>query len=484
MINYNTVQEIIDAGITNMECLRNNSSQDDGTDTILGADWLTYNGNVCANIYVSGNSWVGLGTSTEHLKVNRRDTKMWYLYREEGTLYGQFNFIKMRWGGYSYYNQTSDSYKLTYDVVLFSNGVIMLHMIDIPTSSNDGAYSLTSDAVYNYTVSLEQPDVTFYATDKGYNAINEVAVIDKLFDIKYLIKDYDTSEKFVTYTKVDSLWLNASNMTKDTGQAVAYTFPLVPGMKYTFECITIGNRLRTGTTATDPVTLQAGQSARLIRSFGVIDNPVLPQKIEFTANANEKYFVAHMSADGISPEVSIRSRSEYALYTVNMEGALTMLDTLEVSPQVFMDHGTDGLPPSESIKTLKNFSVLCWQDSEKQPSLRAEISATPPAQTVITDFISLEDETILGVESVTVTDTGAPLYALSFDNKATWEAWTGMSWATLDSETAGMSKGALQSIAIDQWAEKVDMLELTGFHMKLILHAGDSLESVVVDFVN
>lgn len=484
MINYNTVQEIVDAGITNMECLRNNSSQDDGTDTVPGAAWLFFNGAVCTNVYVSGNSWLGFGSSSEHLKVNRRDAKMWYLYREEGTLYGQFDFLKIRWSGYSYYNQTSAAYKLTYDVIMFSNGVIMLHMVDIPTSSNDGTYSLAAASIsQNYTVSLEQPDVTFYRTDGGYDIVNAIAVINKLFDIKYLIKNMNVLPEMVSHKRIDSLWLNTSMMTKDAGTAVAYTFPIVPGVKYTFECVTIGNRLRAGTTAADPSALTAGQSAPLVRSFTVLDDPVLPQKIEFIARKDEKHFVAHMSSDGVTPEVSIKALKDYELYTV-ADGHLVLLDTLDVSVDTFLAHGTDNLPPSDVLTGFRKLSVLCWQDSETVPSLSATVSATPPAQTVVTEFISLEDETILGVESVTTVETGSPLYALSFDGKATWEAWTGTAWATLDSATAGMSKTALESIAIDQWETKIDMLNLTGFHMKFILHDGDSVESVIVDFVN
>lgn len=94
MANYNSVQEILDAGIANMTCIRNNSKQDDGVDQLTGADWLTYMGNAVATIYVSGNTFLGFGSNTEHLKVDRRDTAMRYLYREEGTLYNYYNFIK------------------------------------------------------------------------------------------------------------------------------------------------------------------------------------------------------------------------------------------------------------------------------------------------------------------------------------------------------------------------------------------------------
>lgn len=358
MANYNSVQEILDAGITNMTCTRNNSRQDDGVDQLTGADWLTYMGNVVATIYASGNTFLGFGSNTEHLKVNRRDTAMWYLYREEGTLYNYYNFIKIRWSGFSVYNQTSASYKLTYDVILFSTGDIMLHMVDFPTSNNDGTYALIADTTYSYAVSTSQPDVTFYKQNTGkFVAKSEIAAIQVPFDKKYLI----------------------------------------------------------------------------------------------------------------------RSGSE--LLTV-ADGALQTIPTQEVTAAAFQTYGVDEVPASDLLKTLQQFDVLLWYDStDEQPMLTAEIKAVPPTQTVVTDLIDMSHPSVLGVQAVTVSDVGNPLVAVSFDSKATWEVWTGSAWAASDS---GMTKETLQSITTDQWAEKIQV----GFYLKIILHSSDTVESIIIDFVN
>ena len=100
-MDYNSVQDIISAGISNMQCIRNNTKNDDGTDTLVGVDWFTFKDTVAQNIYVSGNSWLGLGSSSEHLKVNRRDGAVYSIYREEGTLFNYYKFLKIRWSGYS-----------------------------------------------------------------------------------------------------------------------------------------------------------------------------------------------------------------------------------------------------------------------------------------------------------------------------------------------------------------------------------------------
>lgn len=173
-VNYNSIQEILDAGITNMTVIRNNSKQDDGTDTLSGVDWFTFN--EITNItplHVSGNSYFGFGANSEHLKVNRRDNAMWYLYREEGTLFDQYRFLKIRWSGYTHYSQAMGAYKLTYDVILWDTGDISLHMVDFPTDNWNGTFSLLDVAYTAPTAAM--PDVTFKVQEDGtFIASNEL----------------------------------------------------------------------------------------------------------------------------------------------------------------------------------------------------------------------------------------------------------------------------------------------------------------------
>lgn len=191
-MNYNSIEEIFAAGTTNMTVIRNNSKQDDGTDTITGVSWFTFNGTVASTIYVNGNSWIGFGSGKEHLKVNRRDAAMWYLYREEGTLYNYYNFLKIRWKGYSRYNYTTDAYAIEYDVILWDTGDISLHMITIPTSYNTGTCSLTASSTYSYTVSTSSPDVTFIKTDSGFEVNNAIISLTLPCERRYLIRSGNT----------------------------------------------------------------------------------------------------------------------------------------------------------------------------------------------------------------------------------------------------------------------------------------------------
>ena len=195
-MNYNSIEEIFSAGTTNMTVTRNNIKQDDNTDIITGVDWFTYNGNVVSEIHANGNSWIGFGADSEHLQVNRRDGALYSLYREEGTLYNYYKFLKIRWDGYSYYNRTDSSHKVTYDVILWDTGDISLHMINIPTSYNSGNYYLVaSSGRYSYTVSTSFPDVTFKKTDSGFEVSNSVVEIKKIVKTRYLVhseSDYYT----------------------------------------------------------------------------------------------------------------------------------------------------------------------------------------------------------------------------------------------------------------------------------------------------
>ena len=135
MADYATLQDAIDAFETNMTCLRNNSKNDDGTSTYAtGIDWFKFNGVTVSNIYSSGNSWIGLGANTEQLKVNRRDTAVWYEFIETGTI-GITRFLKFRWCGYAHYSSTANDQWLTYEWFLFENGQIFLNYRNVPTAN-------------------------------------------------------------------------------------------------------------------------------------------------------------------------------------------------------------------------------------------------------------------------------------------------------------------------------------------------------------
>lgn len=129
-------------GMTNIR----NSANDDGTDSIAGAGWFKFNGATASTVYVSGNHWIGFGTSSQQLNVCNRDGKCYSLYRQEGQLSDGTKFLKIRWEGYTVYNSTSSSCRLIFELFLLENNDIYLNVVQTPTSSS---YFGTSQLVCN-----------------------------------------------------------------------------------------------------------------------------------------------------------------------------------------------------------------------------------------------------------------------------------------------------------------------------------------------
>lgn len=184
-MDYLSVQEVLDAGITNMTPIRNGTKNDDGYDALQGVDWFIFNGVLASTIYVSGNSYFGFGANAENLQINRRDNASYFVYREEGTVLGFYKFLKIRWSGYSAYNNTSNSYKMEYDVILWDTGDISVHMVTIPTSNTNGTSTFTFSEV-----SADNPDVTFLWNEdtNRFDILYEAISLSSPFDRKYLIR--------------------------------------------------------------------------------------------------------------------------------------------------------------------------------------------------------------------------------------------------------------------------------------------------------
>lgn len=368
MNNYNTITDIINAGITNSDTLINNTAYDDNVYTANGADWFIFNEKASSNIYVSGNTFFGFGNNAEHLKVNRRDTKMWYLYREEGTLYNYYHFLKFRWSGYSVYNQTSTSYKLTYDVILFDTGDIFLHMVDIPTSNYDGTFQLTSNTnTISYTKpTIILPNVTFTKQeDETYIVSYDIPNIQLPYDKKYLIYDVATQ-------------------------------------KY----------------------------------YNITNN------------------------------------------------ALNELSITELTSENFLTYGNDDIPQGTLIMTLQKPKIYYWQDSDDDlPTLKANVSATPPQQTIITNDIDISDKTITGIEKITAEYTGTPLIACSFDDGTTWKLYNGVVWVVLSENETGMTMETLLALTTENWTQILQ--GLTSFKMRFTLsNKDDTVTNIIINFTN
>lgn len=127
-----------------MTAIVNNTKHDDDVVSVTGVDWFTYAGKTASTIYVSGNSFLGFGQNTPHLKIWNRDGAIYYVYRQEGALTSGKRFLKIRVEGYVYYSSTSSSYALKYEVFLIEGQTLFINVVQRPTSSSyTGTSSIT-----------------------------------------------------------------------------------------------------------------------------------------------------------------------------------------------------------------------------------------------------------------------------------------------------------------------------------------------------
>lgn len=374
MANYNSIEELFDAGISNMEVLVNNVAHDDDVITTTGVPWVLFKGVAANNIYVGGNTFFGIGANAEHLQVNRRDTKLWYLYREEGTLYNFYRFLKYRWRGYSQYNTTAEANLMEYDVVFWELGHISLHMTVVPTAAYNGTFNLAAASAVAYRAPTAQsPDVTFYAQDEAhgvYTAVSERIDLLPPFDRKYLIK----------------------------------------------------NTLEDGT---------------------------------------------------------------IQLITISEDGELEVLpEDTELVSDTFREYGVDEVPDANLLIGMTDPQVYFWQDSTEYdlPQMEAYMRAWQAPQVLYSPDYDMTHSTIKGIETIRADCSEDVLFAISFDEGATWKAHNGTSWGTVTEAASGMTAAAMAAISVDDWA----LVAITGkYRVRCVLLNEESfLREFIVDYLN
>lgn len=193
MADYNGMEELM-ASTANLTAIVNGVGHDDDTVTVTGVNWFKYNNTTASSIYVSGNSWFGFGASSEHLRVCRRDAKLWYLWREEGTIYNHYRFLRLKWDGYATYNGSYDSVKLTYEVYLISTGDIFLNITKTPSAGYTGTNALVcTGGTKTYTVTGDQKlmETFTHMAEDGSNFTASVGMINlpMSYSRKYLVSD-------------------------------------------------------------------------------------------------------------------------------------------------------------------------------------------------------------------------------------------------------------------------------------------------------
>ena len=174
-------------------------------------------------------------------------------------------------------------------------------------------------------------------------------------------------------------------------------------------------------------------------------------------------------------------RNNDTIYTVS-DGALTAV-TGVLNAQLFQNYGVEIMPDGTLLMTLSNPEVLCWKDSLIVPTLTATVTAVPQPQVILSEQINLMDDSIKGIEGVAVDCKGEPVFAVSFDNKATWIMHNGTKWVSVTDELTGMTKEEFEAITTDQWQAQYDTA--SGMYVRCtLLDETQSLTTVNIDFVN
>jgi hypothetical protein len=94
----------------------------------------------------------------------------------------------------------------------------------------------------------------------------------------------------------------------------------------------------------------------------------------------------------------------------------------------------------------------------------------------------MSDSTILGIEKVTADCSDEVLFAVSFDDGASWWSCINAVWAKLSEEKSGMSKAALEAISVDSWAEKATTGQLK--YRFIVSGADGFVRSIITDYLN
>ena len=141
------------------------SYNDDGTFSTEGLSGFMFNGIAAAPLYISSNHWLGFGTSSEQLRILRRDGCSTSIYRQLGETSNGLQFLKIRFEGYTVYSNRVESNRL----FLLSNNDMFLNVIQTPTSGNAGTSELicngTTTALTLFDGSGGGTQVSFYHQD-------------------------------------------------------------------------------------------------------------------------------------------------------------------------------------------------------------------------------------------------------------------------------------------------------------------------------
>lgn len=308
------------------------------------------------------------------------------------------------------------------------------------------------------------------------------------------VPENEAKPKELEYTVFTNFYPSGSTITYAVSDlTINYVVPVKKYSTYTVTMTEVGNRLRVCYSSIDPAVITSSVSVT-----SITEPSSFPAGYTFTYFAQEDgWMVVYVSNAGEYPKISIVTngaggdgaplydrkyliRSNSTLYTIT-DGALSTLTETEVTASLFQTYGVNEIPDGALLVGLTDPEVLYWHDStDELPVLASSVTGSPPVpQVVVTNPQDMSDSTILGIESVTVTASEDVLFALSFDDGATWTAYNGTAWVTLEQENSGMTAETFQNISLEAWAEVVTgtayrvrfvLMDTTSYMTELVIH--------------
>ncbi len=208
-----------------------NGYNDDGTFNTEGLDGFLFNDTAANPLYISSNHWIGFGANTEQLRILRRDGCSTAIYRQLGETTNGLQFIKIRFEGYTAYNNRVDATRLIFELFLLSNNDMFLNIIQTPT---DAGYLGTSDLICGGTTTpLTLADgsgggtqVSFYHQDDGgrtWNIVYAMYEETDTYSFAYLLRQADA---FYTYAEGALMDVPIDNLT--AAMFLKYGFEEIP----------------------------------------------------------------------------------------------------------------------------------------------------------------------------------------------------------------------------------------------------------------
>ena len=227
----NTIEDLVGLYHGNLTKIRDNSKNDDNTDTVKFSNF-TWQG--LTSLIVSGNSWMGKNSSSEDIKLNRRDAASYYVYYQDMNVddYGGLHAVRIIWGGSSSYNGSIDQW---WEIWLFETGDAMIYckrlgsstsgtssFYGIPFTPRNGSYHsfykkgnswVKEDAIYKPKLG-EAIDITkkaemtfsnkYVSTEKQFGLVTNYnfTSVEDTIDAGKLAKLEINTEQF---TRIDSI---------------------------------------------------------------------------------------------------------------------------------------------------------------------------------------------------------------------------------------------------------------------------------------